>query len=598
MSLYEIFKKLRSEQGYNDERELSSMERRKYDEVTSGFDIVKNILINDEVQKKYDIYDLYRKKMRDICRSPTYHPVLKVYTLLIFCTLYPDYGYEMMKSWGDILRYVSGEAKTEHIICLRILIRVNSPHISLRSKIDIALTLYNNSYISECYGAFIDCIQIEPNFDGKSEAEIETYYAEIFECCKFLLMGRMVTYEEIAEETMTNIITNISLSSKWRYEKIITMCRHHGISTFLSNMKLAIPYNEELIRCMQTSFFLEKRNDVRYRILSGQSLMELPFVEGGITHEDIVEELFCIAKEMNFSERTRADALDVITRYGTKEEKKDAMIMLDEIGNSEFKDLDPNSLRKRMQNIYENRENIHRFQQQTEEFIFYLVKGYLDRDENMTDADITELTNSFEAFMKTEEDVELRTKILCAWHRINVDMTRFTNLNITLHTIILYVWKDITGRNDIEKTLLKQRLIEELIDMGDDTGSCTTGHVGRIANIYSGGYGYTISISFRHEIEASLGARINAKIMHIEDDEEKESICLGMLANSDPIDRERYTVFAKKAVDEIEIELYEEYVLSKLMRKDDFTPIFRGVSKKWLDIESNGEELSESSPSS
>lgn len=168
-----------------------------------------------------------------------------------------------------------------------------------------------------------------------------------------------------------------------------------------------------------------------------------------------------------------------------------------------------------------------------------------------------------------------------ALNRISVDTAKFSSYKVTIAEVLIHVWLKITRtKDDTKRALFEKRLIDELIDMGMEGGSCSTGHAGRIVNVL---YDEAeIRISFESQILANIAGRMNARIRDVPDQNLKVSLTMGMMENAEKEDQVIYFKFIETNLSELRRELEKEFVGEGYLKQKDFDIFFSNSSKVFL----------------
>ena len=239
------------------------------------------------------------------------------------------------------------------------------------------------------------------------------------------------------------------------------------------------------------SFLTNKDNAPNLRILAAQSILVKKY-----HHEDVDSILLDIANNEDIEYNTRADATDVVLRYGNDESKNIASHLiqkLGKIGNIEVR------------TIYDNAQNAH-----TES----IEKSAIECYEKIADLPIikkegTQDNIDFEYVV--DQLGEVSETVNTTITRIDRDRAIYTKFNCTLKTTLVTMYSFISRQNEF--SFLKERLIEEL---HTSAGICSSGIFERIMNTVSGVIeDMNIKISFCDQIIANLSGRLNKMIRDI-----------------------------------------------------------------------------------
>jgi len=536
---------------------------------------------------------------------------------------------DILSRWRDSLSYLKGDAKNDMLELLTII--VDNQELCSHERIYTAVYFYNLGFIHKCYDSFI-----------KLSNDITLDIEHRLEAIKFLFVSDEEKNKKISLECLLNIIENCDkYDCKLRYSAIISYTSKKGIISLLNKQKLNIPYDEDFVFPLQITFFNNQKNEVRYRILSAQHLLQMTVIKEE-EKINIIKELFIIAttavaenkeekndnenKENNNSkslknsttENIRADAADVIYRLGTPADKIKARELIINLG------LSSDGRRKTIipKTIYENSQNVH------DETIDYHTQTFIEKMVNlsMENENLSKLISSYtlekanneistfmrnnyvisnddeikiedekiiekdENITKNENVIEIdkmnmfqRNAVYGSLHRINIDTATFTKHKVTTAEVLIHIWARIHSgefENNIVK-MLEKRTIEELDDTDD---SCSSGYVTRLVNILSP-VDDTIRISWETQIIANVSGRMNKRIRDCKDDDILVGIASGMMENADEDNRNIYLKFIREQFVDIEIELYKEFVEENHIKNDDFSKYMINVKKEWLSDE-------------
>ncbi len=153
--------------------------------------------------------------------------------------------------------------------------------------------------------------------------------------------------------------------------------------------------------------------------------------------------------------------------------------------------------------------------------------------------------------------------------RIKIDQTMYEG-NQTLQGLFIKIWQYI--ENHEYKDVLKDRMIEELIDMSD---TCTTGHISRLVNVLSG-FGFTLNIGWKKQIQANLIARLTKRIQNIGDEKQMSQLLDELSWSTNFEERKMFNSFFRDNLNPIRDELYKEFVVDgNHTTHDEFENYFR-----------------------
>ena len=303
-------------------------------------------------------------------------------------------------------------------------------------------------------------------------------------------------YKQQSRDYFCTIINNIKLECLWRYK------------TILSLENKDIPEKIYFIKEAAFEFFTETNNQILYRILAGQLIIQKCSPTQEVT-EIIETTLLFFAQDPKVDYNLRADSADVILKLGSPKNKikaKEIIIILglDTKGNSK--------------NIFENAQNVH-----SDDIEESVIKGieFLSTIDTKT---ITGIPGSpyitFEyvkkqitgILKKEKSKTQTREAIKISLNRIYLDRALYSKFNYTLINILLKVWTYTCSHDSSDE--IKKRLIEELVEM---SGTCSSGFAGRLVNVISGFGDSGLQISWRDQIISNFIGRLNAKARDITD---------------------------------------------------------------------------------
>lgn len=301
---------------------------------------------------------------------------------------------------------------------------------------------------------------------------------------------------------------------------------------------------EKYIRHAQLSFLLCSENNVYYRILAGQYLLQKCNLIQEIQLQ-VCEEIEKIASDNTVEYNRRADAADVLLRIGVTKEYKD-------IGKRIINQL-ASMDGKIVHTIFDNAQNVHteKVEESVNDILGFL-SGSLQKI-NGEPIDFSYINTQIESILRTEKQALYRvladenikekcvycqsgieelilheehkfcgekcvqmhtreTKIRLAMNRIYMDRALYSKFNNSLINILLRVWSYISTKEEETQIEMKHRLLEELEEMSD---TCSSGFASRLVNVLSGFSEFNILISWEEQIRANVAGRLNAKIRDI-----------------------------------------------------------------------------------
>jgi hypothetical protein len=243
--------------------------------------------------------------------------------------------------------------------------------------------------------------------------------------------------------------------------------------------------------------------------------------------------------DINLDENVRADAADVIMRYGNDEYREKATRVILHLGTA-----------GRNRTIFENRQNVHShsIESSANEMIEYLcekVDCKIDYDSVRK-----EVMKDSESLNKDDKE-----KVELSLTRVLIDRATYGKFNLTLQSIICKVWNYIKGHCFEEE--LRKRLQEELID---SASMCSTGYAFRLVNVLSGYTDLSIRISYEDQIISNLTGRLNARIRKIQDIEYQGEILVEMSLPAEyNQSRKNFLKFFRENISDIRQEMFSEF---------------------------------------
>lgn len=438
-------------------------------------------------------------------------------------------GNDKVYQTRDKLTHLSGEKANKEIELLVLLTK--SSKVSSHERLLCAVSLYNHGYFEYYYKLFCTLSQ---------DSSVLVEYR--IEAVRYLFFSNKEKHKKIGERVLLDIIKTHQYPSDFRYKTIISFESKCGLTTFLNMSKLNVENTAQLLTDLQKTFFWDLDNDVRYRILSGQHLIQLDYEK-----DLVINELLNISNNINVEYNIRADAADVVLRLGNQEQQGRAQHIIKQLGLSKAKNL--TSIVK---TVYSDNQNVHDHyvNESVNQFIKTLPKS--DHTIKLYDNTHKEVVELLYTSDINKDDMKKAFKSL---DRISVDTASFTDFKLTTAEIFVHVWNMIKKSSDVE--LLKQRLIDELIDM---CATCSSGHAARLVNVLNG-FGFTLKIDWGSQIKSNTAARLEARIKKIENEDERNTIIMGISKDtSTKEERAQFINFLLQESENIRKELYSEFV--------------------------------------
>lgn len=354
---------------------------------------------------------------------------------------------------------------------------------------------------------------------------------------------------EINKENTIKIATSLfndeRLECEYRYDCIVRITK--DIKKYIKKYIEQIYYN----------FITYQKNHTRYRIMCSQYLLTDKKSEHREKTMEIISS-FCLDETLDYN--LRADAADTLLKYGDKKHKDIAKDIIFLLGRE-------NSLDK---TVYGNRQNVHDedIESSTLESLRFIFS--INTAVNYTFEDVCDY------ILETINDLEENSKnsVKSSILRISLDQSLYNGYN--LRSILLKIYTIISNHKD--SLSLKNRLIEELIDMAN---TCSSGHVSRLVNIFSGfsidenTNVVNLKIGIKKEIQSVLIAKINYRIKKIEDENVKEKILEELSSSGNISEKKNLSFFFRSHICEIEEEIRNDYISQSLLTEQQFAEYFR-----------------------
>ena len=400
-----------------------------------------------------------------------------------------------------------------------------------------------------------------------------------------ILLMNSPKYKKNALTYFCGIINNQDLEVDYRYKTILGLEHHLDKKTSLYFIKNA---------CWE---FINTKNRTRYRILASQCLLQ----KCKVTKREktkIQELLYSFASDNSLDHNLRADSADVLLQLGDDKHKKlgeEIILLLGREG-------------KLTRTIYDNAQNVHveeidKSALEIIEFLFTMptlaLKSRDDLKEeketgktvsgseidfNYVQSKIKKLIEAEKKEKKIEkkEKYEREELIKTSLDRINMDRGLYSKYKCSLRTILIKVWSYIHGHKSEKE--MRARLLEELCETA---GWCSSGYVKRLANTITGFGDFSLRISWKDQIIANLGGRLNARAKKIDDLEYQELVLEEMMIKSvDYKSRKHFLGFFRKNLLSIREEMYQEF--KHYISDTDFDLYFRSAIESY---EGYGEKI-------
>lgn len=335
----------------------------------------------------------------------------------------------------------------------------------------------------------------------------------------------------------------------------------------LDNTSLDGSYRLRIINGLQPSYKIPSlyrylnndKNNLRFRLLAAQHLL----VEGEIAVE---KQLLDIAKNEDIEYNTRADATDMLLKYG-KDTKEEAGFIIMKLGLND----------KAIASIYDNAQNVH--STSVEKSVETIING-------LSLLELKKVNGKYVEYEHVKNDILSRIKpeqserVIVSLNRISLDRALYSSFNFSLEHLLLKIWSYITGHE--HETELMKRLTEELIEMAD---TCSSGFCARIVNTLSGYDNFNLTITWEEQIFSNLKGRLNARIRDMDNMDQQALILAEMTIIENGYNGEvmNFLLFFRENISAIRLEMYEEF--KSYMKDEDYDLYFK---KAILAYESGG----------
>lgn len=368
-------------------------------------------------------------------------------------------------------------------------------------------------------------------------------------------------YKKEARDYFCIVINNFDLECDYRYKTILSLETKN------------IPNTIFFITEATLEFFLHSKNNIFYRILAGQYLLQKCLNNlDSLQIINIENTILSFSYDITLEYNLRADASDVILKLGSTENKtkaKDIIMLLGKEGNKS---------KEGSKTIFDNAQNVHidDIEESVLETISFLSTIEICKKEITFDYVKQEIIKDIDT---SKYDLE---KIHISLNRIYLDRALYSKYNCSLVNILLKIWIYMSTHDS--QLDMKTRLLEELVEM---SGTCSSGFASRLVNVLSGFGDFNLKISWRDQIIANFTGRLNAKARDINnihtikthcklygikigyknEDELKEELELFqgkvleemMIASNEYCSRINFLKFFRKNMLGIREELYEEF---------------------------------------
>jgi hypothetical protein len=443
------------------------------------------------------------------------------------------------------------------------------PLIDFLKKIQILETIitYDSKSQSKTYENMIDLIYDVSSYNIIQQKELNVSTTVLFDTIKNMMKKQFVkqifeklTEEEITQQRLiqsfTNIFNSPYLNEDFKYKLFDSLKKDSNI---IQNIKLVISkllvlhsfinYQYNLYICQ---YLLENNHIQKQHLLH---LVQIAKQDPGSRKE---ENENCIADIADFLISEKIENYSLID---LKEFKQ--------IGLQLFEAIKWDSSVKH-KNIYNNKQNIHSIN------IDKTIKPFFDKLINMdfgerlpANIDDDKIHELIEQILKMSRDIIDKnnmklemTKIERTIQRFILDNTVYTDKLVSLLQLLFRSYLYIIITNEGNEELLK-RFVEELYEMAD---TCSTGHLVRLANIFSG-YDVNMHMDVEDELKSCIFHRLTI-IINSKSEDEQDKIY------DNTMSEDFMKILSKDLVGLIN-ELEKEYVESKIISSTVLQELFR-----------------------
>ena len=474
-------------------------------------------------------FEIYRK----ICMDVESAIPERVAALEDLIHLSADEGTDIVARWCDALPFYSNTKHVDDVLSILDQMIVNT-NLESHDKLVIVVTQYNRGMLDRCYENFTKLLHL-----GTILLEHRV------EACRYLFASNQEEHKKTASEYLISLINNTAYPSEWRYKLIANYMSKTGIGSFTNFSKLQVPYDKDYVCQLQEIFFNNEANNDRYRILSGQFLLDV--TPKGEARKAVEEALLAIASNPHCRDGVRADAADVLIRRCKGAVKEQAQAVVAALGYAQVRAQD--------QTVYSDRQNVHN--STISKSVRNFIETVVHNSEYVPETFFTIHKQVSTLVSEAKIDESMRKKCFRSLDRLSIDTATFTQYNVGIADVFGYVWWRVKTHE--HRAQLERRLLEELADMAE---TCSSGHTWRFVNVLSVYVENIMTISWEDQIKANLVGRIAARIRDIDNEQLKDQVSLGALgsASAEPAELAAYSQFVTKNLEEVQVELFKEFV--------------------------------------
>ncbi len=314
-------------------------------------------------------------------------------------------------------------------------------------------------------------------------------------------------------EIWKSIVLDVLLQEDFRYKLLQSLCNSEIDNKLkYSFADISLQYNWEDYRyvmyiiqfIIKTNYLHSSHLDILYNLISQRNLQSNP-------KADIAD--FFLGLEENYSDYSLPEN---VKYYIVKGKEILDSLSYEEGGAKTF---------------YNNTQNIHKIEvdKSINPFIEMLVSINLEipSTEEEYEEFVDKVVDSIKDYSSNFYTTENQIRIIGSINRFILDNTLYSKYSVSLLNLLIRSYYYIQSHQ--YKDELMKRLCEELCDMSD---TCTTGHIGRLVNIFSG-YELTISMPIEEEIKSCVYARLTNIIENKQ--EEIRDLIFDSIGTSDEI---------------------------------------------------------------
>lgn len=303
--------------------------------------------------------------------------------------------------------------------------------------------------------------------------------------CLKLKYSDVPLYEEFSVELLKLFFTDPNVAITYRY-KLLTNLSFEEKNNENNENEKDIEYETfDTIKEDILFYFVFNETDELYKLLACQQCINNPMTY------DIIKE---IVKTTN-KPQIKAEGCDLLLGSNSQKDKDIALEILMGLGKSK--------------SIYENTQNVH-FES--------ISESAMKSIEKIIQLNLKEKSYEYikQNLLEYITDEKILTMLESVFYRIEIDRTLYKPIHQNLQHILCKIYSYIETFDNVLQTELKNRLIEEMIDM---CGTCSSGFLTRMVNCLSGYTDIGIFMSFEEQIKASLNHKINSTIMNLPEEE-------------------------------------------------------------------------------